>query len=437
MTDHDTAALAAMAWSPDTEKNTLAAVLAGTNPLNLPVAAADFYQPTHEHLYQLILDIAADGKTPDPAIVYSRLNPTNRNHKGILDLLPELLSRGPSPNAAALADAVIEARRLRHLQQLTVRIHQAIHDGTDADTITAAIVADIQQHTPSDDGTRTLAQVMPEVIDRIEQGVLAGLGTPWPDLDRLIHGLRGGELVIIAGRPAQGKSLLGQNLATHWTSRHGKHVMLASMEMAATQIGTRIVADIAEVAQDHMMSPKTMQESDWDKIRQHSTQLNDTKLHLADQTSQTLAKITRQAHALHMRHGLGLVVVDYLQIIRPRDHSMIREQQISEISRGLKVLAQELDVPVVALSQFNRAGARDGNRKPQLTDLRESGSLEQDADVVIGIHRPEPEDVSSGQLIVLKARQGREGDCDVYMATQFARISSLSRDWDRPGWGAR
>ena len=416
-------------YNPDNERNILAAVLHGANPHHLPITPPDFWEPAHEYLYRRILDLAANHITPDFSVLYAKLNPNNRDDKQTLDLLPDLLSRGPSVHIKILADTLIEARRIRHLQNTAVRIQQAIHEGTTADSITEAILADLKGHdTNVAAASRTLAEIMPDVIDRIERGVLHGLSTPWPDLDSLIHGLRGGELTIIAGRPAQGKSLIGQNWVTYHTNHHDQHALFVSMEMRDIQIGTRIVADVTSIEQDDLMSPKIMNTGGrWGKVNSRMDRLTDNRIHIASKSGQTLAQIAREANRIHTRCGLGLLAVDYLQLITPRDNrSMNREQQVGEISRGLKTLALDLDIPVLALSQFNRAGERD-NSRPRLSDLRESGSLEQDADNVIGIHRPDPAVASEGELLVLKARQGRTGDVSVHMATEYARIGSRTR----------
>lgn len=424
----DDLALAPAKWNPDTERNVLAAVLHGHNPRRLDLEPTDFYEPAHEHLYHQILEAHDTGHTPDFALIQARLNPANRQDRAAFDLLPDLLLRGTTPNLTTLADALVEARRVRHIQSVVVKTMQAIQDGRTADDITAAITTDLKQHIPRS-ASRTLAEIMPDVIQRIEEGQMHGLSTPWPGLDKLMHGLSGGEFTIIAGRPAQGKSLAAQNLATHWTNHHDQHVMFVSLEMTDVGIGSRIVSDIASIEQDDLMSPKRMAEGGkWDRLQQRMSRLTDRRLHITSSRSQTLSQIVREANNLHQRHGLGLVVVDYLQLVTPRDQRINRDLQVGEISRGCKSLALDLNIPVVGLSQFNREGARD-NRPPRLSDLRESGSLEQDADNVIGLHRPEPDAPSYGLMLCLKARKGRTGETEVRMATEYARIATPTHPW--------
>jgi len=427
----EAAVFAPQNWNPENELNILAGVLAGGNPSRLPIVPADFHEPLHEHLYQIILDIQRSGAVPDYTILHAKLNPKDPRTPRIFRLTPDLLHRGLSPNLKILADELIESRRIRHIQTVLVKIHQALHDGRTADDINAAILADLKQHTPATT-SQTLADIMPAVIERIEQGHLHGLSTPWPDVDGYLNGLRPGEFTIIAGRPAQGKSLAAQNLATHFTHTHDKHVYFVSMEMPAVQIGTRILSDVTSIEQDALASPKAMEIGGrWGRIQTRMDRLTDKRLHITAKPSQSMAQIAREANALHTKHGLGLVCVDYIQLMRPRDSKQIREQQVGEFARGLKILALELNVPVVGLSQFNRqAGARNSG-PPVLSDLRESGSLEQDADNVIGLHLPDPEVRSMGEMHILKARQGRTGVVDVHMATEFARIATPAHGWQR------
>ena len=428
MTDHEDVAMLPATWNPENELNILAAIVAGRNPTRLPITPADFYEPLHEHLYQLLTNIQQSGATPDAMILHAKLNPGNHIDLRAIRIIPDLVTRGSTPNLEILADELIESRRIRDIQTITVKTLQAIHDGRKADDIAAAITHDLKQHTPTAN-TQTLAQIMPAVIQRIQDGQLRGASTPWADVDHYTNGARPGELTIIAGRPGMGKSLSAQNWATHVTQHHKHHILFVSMEMLALQIGQRIVADVTSIEQNNLMNPKAMEQSGrWDKIQNRMNRLTDHRFHIAAGAKQTLAQISRNANALNTRHPLGLIVVDYIQLITPADtRNANREQQVGAFSRGLKELSLELNTHVVALSQFSRQAGSRNNGPPILSDLRESGSLEQDADNVIGLHLPDPEAKSLGEMHILKARQGELGVVNVHMATEFARIGSRTR----------
>lgn len=220
-------------------------------------------------------------------------------------------------------------------------------------------------------------------------------------------------------------SLAGQNLAWHWAHRHGLPVYFASLEMTADDITTRTLAQVSQVALDALLTGK-MEERDWDRVGRTTAAMTSAPVHICTDTGQTVDTIRNGARQLQRRAGLGLVVVDYLQLVRPRDMRMTRREQVDEIARGLKLMAGELGVPVVAMTQLNREGARE-TRPPALSDLRESGEIEQAADVVILLHRPEPDQPEVGQMYVAKARNGSLGPVDVVMRTWYASIDSMGR----------
>lgn len=404
------------------ELDLIACCLMGYSALDVDIAPAEFRQPDHELTWQALLHVSSTQR-PDPASVRLALG-SEGNRLGAW--LLEVLARPVAPvNAPAFAERVRQAAQLRGLQQLAISIMQAASsDGADP----ARINERIREHTdkplagPID--TVTVGDLLPDVIDELQQGRPTGLSTPWPDLDRKIHGIAPGRFYIVAARPGVGKSILAQNLAWHWSTRHQQTVLFASLEMEGADIVRRLIAQAANVdltaLQNGNMTP-----ADWARTTRASPQLMGSTIHLCAKTDQTVDTIARIARDLHRRGNLGLIVVDYLQLVSARDRRMPREQQVADVSRGLKKLALDLGVPVVAMSQVNRDSVRgkDGTiRPPGLADLRESGSLEQDADVVLMIHIPDPDAEWEADLIVAKARNGTRGTVPIYLETKYATI---------------
>ena len=274
--------------------------------------------------------------------------------------------------------------------------------------------------------TETFADTLPRVLDQIRNGQQAGLSTPWPELDRKIHGLSPDRLYVIAARPGGGKSIGGQNLAWHWSRRHKLPTFFASMEMTSDEITTRTLSQVAQVKLDHYLTGNVPNE---DKAHTDSAAavMRDGLVHMCTDAGQSIATIRNGARQLQRTHGLGLVVVDYLQIVAARDDRLPRREKVDEIARGLKLMAKELHVPVVAMAQLNREGSKDKGRAPVLSDLRESGEIEQAADVVILLHIPDSTQPEVGQMFVAKARNGSLGPVEVMMRTWFATIDPMDR----------
>ena len=404
------------------EINLLAACLNGYDPRNTGITPDDFDQPAHGAVWQAMLRILDDGREIDPGSVYAALGP-KADGAWILEIygLPVVPANAPS-----FAARVRRTADLRGLQDLARGMMQrTLEDLADPGLVAAWVRDKLEVPTGTVRLTETFADALPRVIDQVERGQQAGLSTPWPDLDRKIHGLSDGRLYVVGGRPGGGKSLAGQNLAWHWAHRHGLPVYFASLEMTADDITTRTLAQVAQVALDALLTGK-MEERDWDRVGRTTAAMTSAPVHICTDTGQTVDTIRNGARQLQRRIGLGLVVVDYLQLVRPRDMRMTRREQVDEIARGLKLMAGELGVPVVAMTQLNREGARE-TRPPALSDLRESGEIEQAADVVILLHRPEPDQPEVGQMYVAKARNGSLGPVDVVMRTWYASIDSMGR----------
>lgn len=402
----------------DDELDLIACVLNGADPDRLHLGVEHFDGTQTREAWRAILHVANTGGRPDPTTVRLALGGNGSN---AAPWLIDVFARPVVPgNADALAAKLRRTAHLRDLQGLAIRINRQCFD-PDADplSIVEMVRREIDKPIGAIHTTRTLGDVMPNIIDELESGAPSGLSTPWPELDRKIHGLTPGALYIVAARPGVGKSLLGQNLALHWSRHHHRHSYFASVEMKTEELAKRALSQTSRVYLSRLLDGGLM-ERDWDQITTATAILGDDLVHICDDPGQTLESIRSGAREVKRRHGLGLVVVDYLQLVTPSDRRMVREQQVAEVSRGLKLLAKELDVPVVAMAQLRRLQ----ESKPTLQDLRESGSIEQDADAVMLLHIPDAEIQHIGELLVAKARAGTRGPVALEMLTHWATIQA-------------
>lgn len=407
------------------ELDLLACCLSGWSPHDVDLTADEFDEPRHAATWRALHAVADAGNKPDPSAVRLALGPSG--DKAAVWLM-DVYARPVVPsNAPMLAERIRKAAQLRDLRDLA----QGIMSRTSEDEPEPSDIAEYVRRSVNRPygivrDTETFADALPRVIDQIQHGTAAGLATPWPELDRKIHGLGKDRLYIVAARPGVGKSLLGQNLAWHWSQRHGLPVYFASLEMSTDELTTRTLAQVSQVTLNAMLSSNAS-EADWASIDMAAPKLANAKVHICPSPTQTIDSIRAGARDLQRREGLGLVVVDYLQLVTARDRRSSREQQVAEISRNLKLLAKELHVPVVAMSQVKRLNDNEKNRPPSMSDLRESGAIEQDADAILILHIPDPDTYWMGQLLIAKARAGERGVIDLEMATHFATIRDPRR----------
>jgi replicative DNA helicase len=280
----------------------------------------------------------------------------------------------------------------------------------------------------------SLAQLVPEETKRIEilhehRDQLLGVATGFRDLDQITAGFQKGDLIILAARPGMGKTSLALNIAHYAATVAENFVPVAffSLEMSKEQLVRKLIASEGRIDADRLRTGR-MNSEEWSKLYSVGGLLEDTPIYIRDDSSPTVLQIKAQARRMKKKYGIGLVVVDYLQLMRdPREK--VREQQIARISGDLKAMAKELDVPVLALSQLNRELEKRPNRRPKLADLRESGSLEQDADVVIFIYRDQTyrkdsPDKGIAEIEVAKQRKGRTGLVKLAYQGQFTRFNN-------------
>jgi replicative DNA helicase len=284
---------------------------------------------------------------------------------------------------------------------------------------------------------RSIEEVLHDELDKLHRLSVEGTaitGTPsgFKDLDELTGGFQPGNLIIIAARPSMGKSALVTNMAENAAIDYNKPVALFSLEMSETELAQRFVASPARVKGEELRKGRVA-EHRWAKIVEASTRLANAPLFIDDSSDVGMLEIRAKARRLHQQHELGLIIVDYLQLMRP-DHTIeSRVQQVGEMSRGLKILARELNVPVIALSQLSRAVESRTDKRPILSDLRESGQIEQDADLVAFIYREEYYDKESeregiADIIIAKHRNGALGDVELTFAKEYPKFLNYAGD---------
>jgi replicative DNA helicase len=284
---------------------------------------------------------------------------------------------------------------------------------------------------------RSIEEVLHDELDKlhrlsVEGTALTGTPSGFKDLDEITGGFQPGNLIIIAARPSMGKSALVTNIAENAAIDYGKAVALFSLEMSETELAQRFVASQARVKGEELRKGRVA-EHRWAKIVEASARLANAPLFIDDSSDVGMLEIRAKARRLHQQHELGLVIVDYLQLMRP-DHTIeSRVQQVGEMSRGLKILARELSVPVIALSQLSRAVESRTDKRPILSDLRESGQIEQDADLVAFIYREEYYDKDSeregiADIIIAKHRNGALGDVELTFAKEYPKFLNYAGD---------
>jgi replicative DNA helicase len=420
----------------DAEVYLLGAAMSGyprLDDLAALVEEQDFYSPFHGQVWDAVLRVHNAGNKPDPMSVRLALSAAEVKHDPTR-LVDYTQSVPVLANAPHYAEQVANAAGLRRIQTAGVKLQQLGGAAGDLEERREQARQAVDEATSGKarSKARTLAALLPEVIDTAQHGQTNVLGTGWPDLDRVIGGLAPGRLVVIGARPGVGKSICGTNLALHFAQHHGHAVLIASLEMPETEVGQRMLSAHAGVNLTGLQMGTT-DEAAWQRIAKRTDELAGLPVTVDDAPGQTVTAIRRAARDVQReRDDLALIVVDYLQLVRPSDTRVNRSEQIGEISRGLKLLARETGACVVAMAQVNREGTKHSDGKPRMTDLRESGAIEADADQVILMHQPDDE-IPELELIVDKNRHGPKGLARLQVQGHYARLVSV--EWT-PSRGA-
>src|SRR5579875_120096 len=428
----------------DAEESLLGAMLLSREAIAEGVrtcTAADFYKPAHGHIFDAIVSLYGQGEPADPVTVADELR-----RAGLLEaiggasVLISLQSNTPAiSNAARYARIVAEHALLRRLIGVAAEIAELGYSVPD--DVTAAVdqaesmVFEVAQRRGVD-SLMPLRQLLNDALDNLESlyergEAITGLPTGYQELDEHLAGLQPSNLVIVGARPGAGKTSFALGLAAHAAMVRRLPVLVFSLEMSHLEITQRLLCGEARVDSSRMRTGR-LQERDWAQIQHALGRLGEAPLYIDDSANTTVMDIRAKARRLKSKEGLALVVVDYLQLMTGRQTAENRQVEVSEISRGLKILARELDIPVVALSQLSRNLEMRADKRPVLADLRESGSLEQDADVVLFIYRdelynPDSPDRGQAEVIVSKHRNGPTGVCRLAFLENYARFANMAR----------
>jgi len=403
------------------------------------VVGADFYVPKHEVIFQAILSLYSRGEPTDAITVGDELTRTGDTQRaGGEAYLHTLTNIVPTAaNAGYYAQIVAEQAVLRRLTEAGTHIAQmgyaAEGDAMDLLNQAQAEVFAIARESATEDYA-PLSEAVTIAIDEMEaatgrDGELTGVPTGFKGLDELTNGLHPGQMIIIGARPAMGKSTLALDFARHASVKANMPTIFFSLEMGKSEIAMRLMAAEATISMQDMRKGR-LSTDDWTKIAATRGRINDAPLFIDDSPNMTLVEIRAKCRRLKQKVGLKLIVIDYLQLMSSGKRVESRQQEISEFSRALKLLAKELGVPVIALSQLNRGSEQRADKRPAISDLRESGSIEQDADIVILLHRESAYDRDQpnpdADLIVAKHRAGPTDTITVAFHGRYSRFADIA-----------
>lgn len=399
----------------------------------------DFYVPKHEIIYEAVLQLYAQGEPTDAITVTDQLTKTGELQRaGGAEYLHTLTSIVPTAaNAGFYAEIVGDKALLRRLVDAGTRITQMGYAGEgEAIDLVNNAQAEIYAVTGADQAEDyvPLSLAVEAAVEEIEKaqmsdGGMMGVPTGFAELDEKTNGFAGGQMIIIAARPAMGKSTLALDVARAASIGAGATTVFFSLEMGRAEIAMRLLSAEATIPMQTLRKG-ALDQRDFQKLAATQARINEAPLFIDDSPNLTLVEIRAKCRRLKQRHNLKMVVIDYLQLLSSGKKVESRQQEVSEFSRALKLLAKELDVPVIALSQLNRASEQRADKMPAISDLRESGSLEQDADMVILLHREssyEKDNPRAGEadLILAKQRNGPTGTITVAFQGHYSRFQDM------------
>ncbi|EKF21782.1 replicative DNA helicase [Mycolicibacterium hassiacum DSM 44199] len=404
---------------------------------------SDFYRPAHQNIYDAILDLYARGEPADAVTVAAELDRRGLLRRvGGAPYLHTLISTVPTAaNAGYYAGIVAEKALLRRLVEAGTRIVQYGYAGADGADVSEIVdraqaeIYDVTEGRQSEDfvALEDLLQPTMDEIDAIasQGGIARGVPTGFHELDEITNGLHPGQMIVIAARPGVGKSTLGLDFLRSCSIKHRMTSVIFSLEMSKSEIVMRLLSAEAKIKLADMRSGR-MSDDDWTRLARRMSEISEAPLFIDDSPNMMMMEIRAKARRLKQKHDLRLIVIDYLQLMTSGKKVESRQQEVSEFSRQLKLLAKELEVPVVAMSQLNRGPEQRTDKKPMLADLRESGAIEQDADLVILLHRPdafERDDPRGGEadLILAKHRNGPTKTITVAHQLHLSRFANMAK----------
>ena len=410
------------------------------------VRAEEFYIQTNREIFETIFAMFSFGKEIDPVTVMDQMKVRGVYREGTTQpYLMEVMNLTPTAaNVLKYAAIVRDQALLRNLQKAADEIQSLVAEGTgEADSVLEAAERKIYQLRQGRNvgGLQPVSMVIQRVYSALSDaavngGGIPGLSTGMPDLDQVTMGLKKGELILIAARPGQGKTSMALNLARYIGEHSGQTVAVFSLEMSREELVQRLLSSAAMV-DGKKLAMGRLSPAEWDRVVAAAAQLSKTDIRVDDNSTLSVADMNAQCRRLG---NLGLVVIDYLQLMQTSGSgrsyaSESRTQVVSDMSRMLKIMAKELNVPVICLRQLNRANESRTNKRPMLSDLRESGSIEQDADIVIALYRDgyynkEAENPNLAEAIVLKNRHGETKTVELMWMPEYTSFASIEKRHD-------
>jgi replicative DNA helicase len=405
------------------------------------IKGVDYYRPAHEVIHDAIIDLYGRGEPADPITVAAELQKRGELVRiGGAPYLHTLSANVPiAANAGYYAEIVRDKAILRRLVEAGTRIAALGYAGEgEIDDVVDNAQAEVYKVTDRRASVdyAPLSDIMSGVLDEIEaignrEAGLYGVPTGFADLDDLTNGLHSGQMIIVAARPAMGKSTLALDFCRAASIHNNLTSVFFSLEMTRSEIMMRLLSAEAKVPLNHIRNG-TMRDDDWEKLARKMGQVSGAPMFIDDSPNMTMMEIRAKARRLKQRHDLKLIVIDYMQLMSSGKKVESRQLEVSEFSRNIKLLAKELECPIIALSQLNRGPEQRGDKRPMMSDLRESGSLEQDADMVILLHRDdvyEKESTRPGEadLIVAKHRNGPTRDLTVAFQGHYSRFVDMAQ----------
>lgn len=403
----------------------------------------DFYRNEHRIIFKTLNTLAGRNQPFDVLTVTEALKDLGQlNEVGGEVYLFELASNTPSAaNIAAYADIVAERSILRQLISISGEIATSAYSPGTQDSAeildhAERLIFNIAERKVRGQGPEKLSAILAHTAERIDElyhsdDIITGLSTGFNDLDDMTSGFQPGDLVIVAGRPSMGKTSFAMNIVEQAAIKSTKPVLVFSLEMAGEQLAMRMISSLGRIDQHRVRTGK-LTDDDWPRVTSAISMLSEAPMFIDDTPALGPAEMRARARRVAREHGqLGLIMVDYLQLMQVPGSKENRTNEVSEISRSLKALAKELSVPVLALSQLNRGLEQRQDRRPVMSDLRESGSIEQDADVIAFIYRDEvynPDTPEKGiaEIIISKQRNGPTGKVKLTFLGQYTRFENYS-----------
>ncbi|KFF49559.1 MULTISPECIES: replicative DNA helicase [Salinicola] len=447
--DQETAKLKLPPHSLEAEQSVLGGLMldnSSWDTVSERLVADDFYRQEHRLTYNAMAELAEATQPLDVVTLSEALERRDQLESvGGLAYLAELARNTPSAgNIRAYADIVRERATLRKLIQASRQIADSAYspDGRASDELVneaERLVFQISESRPKFGGPQGMSQLLTKAVDRIDElfnmkGQMTGISTGFRDLDEMTSGLQPSDLVIIAGRPSMGKTTFAMNLVEHAVVAGDKPVIVFSMEMPAESLMLRMLSSLGRIDQTRVRTGQ-LEDEDWPRLTSAVNLLKDKQLFIDDTPALSPNELRSRVRRIAREHGnIGLVMIDYLQLMQVPGLSENRTAEISEISRSLKGVAKEFNCPVVSLSQLNRSLEQRPNKRPVMSDLRESGAIEQDADVIAFVYRDEvynsdnPDNKGLAELIIGKQRNGPIGTVHMAFIGKYTRFEDLAPD---------